>query len=130
MSSEESGGNLRPAEQTDEKMEGDQHHTELFWGCRYHRLSFRLILLEHSCLQCVNFSCAESGSATCARESSLFWTSFPWRSFSPQDTGRAPSCCCCSGSKLCSTLCNPMDFHTPGFPVLHHLPELAQTHVH
>ena len=24
----------------------------------------------------------------------------------------------------------PMDGSTPGFPVLHHLPELAQTHVH
>ena len=28
------------------------------------------------------------------------------------------------------TLCNPMDCSTPGFTVLHHLPELAQTHVH
>ena len=27
-------------------------------------------------------------------------------------------------------LCNPMDCLTPGFPVLHHLPELVQTHVH
>ena len=27
-------------------------------------------------------------------------------------------------------LCDPMDCSTPGFPVLHHLPELAQTHVH
>ena len=27
-------------------------------------------------------------------------------------------------------LCNPMDCSTPGFPALHHLPELAQTHVH
>ena len=27
-------------------------------------------------------------------------------------------------------LCNPMDCSTPGFPVLHYLPELAQTHVH
>ena len=27
-------------------------------------------------------------------------------------------------------LCNPMDCSTPGFPVHHHLPELAQTHVH
>ena len=27
-------------------------------------------------------------------------------------------------------LCNPMDCSTPGFPVLHHLPEFAQTHVH
>ena len=29
-----------------------------------------------------------------------------------------------------STLCNPMDCRTPGFPVHHQLPELAQTHVH
>ena len=27
-------------------------------------------------------------------------------------------------------LCNPMDCSTPGFPVLHHLSEFAQTHVH
>ena len=26
--------------------------------------------------------------------------------------------------------CDPMDCSTPGFPVLHHLPEFAQTHVH
>ena len=29
-----------------------------------------------------------------------------------------------------STLCNPMDYVISGFPVLYHLPELAQTHVH
>ena len=29
-----------------------------------------------------------------------------------------------------STLCNPMDCSTPGFPVDHQLPELTQTHVH
>ena len=29
----------------------------------------------------------------------------------------------------CSTLCNPMDYSTWGFPFLHCLPELAQTHV-
>ena len=29
-----------------------------------------------------------------------------------------------------STLCDPMDCHLPGFPVLHYLSELAQTHVH
>ena len=28
------------------------------------------------------------------------------------------------------TLCNPMDCSTPGFPVLHHLLELVQAHVH
>ena len=38
--------------------------------------------------------------------------------------------CCCSVTKLCSTLCNPMGYSTPGFPVLHHLLESAQIHVH
>ena len=33
-------------------------------------------------------------------------------------------------AKLCLTLCDPMDWSMPGFPVLHHLPEFAQTHVH
>ena len=35
-----------------------------------------------------------------------------------------------SGTQSCLTLCNPMDCSTPGFPVHHQLPELAQTHVH
>ena len=35
-----------------------------------------------------------------------------------------------SGALLCSTLCNPVDCTTPGFPVPHQLPELTQTHVH
>ena len=37
---------------------------------------------------------------------------------------------CCSVTQVCPTFCDPMDCSTPGFPVLHHLPELAQTHVH
>ena len=37
----------------------------------------------------------------------------------------------CSVAQSCPTvLCNPMDCSTPSFPVLHCLPELAQTHVH
>ena len=39
-------------------------------------------------------------------------------------------CCCCSVAKLCLTLWDLMDCSTPGFPVHHHLLELAQTHVH
>ena len=35
---------------------------------------------------------------------------------------------CFSVAKLCPTLCNPMDCRMPGFPVLHYLPEFAQTH--
>ena len=33
-------------------------------------------------------------------------------------------------AKSCPTLCAPMDWSTPGFPVLHYIPEFAQTHVH
>ena len=37
---------------------------------------------------------------------------------------------CCSLTQSYPTLCSPMKCSTPGFPVLQHLPELAQTHVH
>ena len=37
---------------------------------------------------------------------------------------------CYSVSQSCPTLCHPMNRSKPGFPVLHHLPESAQTHVH
>ena len=41
---------------------------------------------------------------------------------------------CCwwdySVAKLCPTLCNPTNYSMPGFPVLHYIPEFAQTHVH
>ena len=35
-----------------------------------------------------------------------------------------------SVAQWCLTLCNPMDYSMPAFPVHHQLPELAQTHVH
>ena len=35
-----------------------------------------------------------------------------------------------SVAQSCPTLCNPMDCSTPGLPVHHQLPELAQAHVH
>ena len=69
---------------------------------------------------------------------------FTWRMFTVEmvvivkkiETAQMPdsrrlvkSCCCCSVTKLYPTLCNPMDCSTPGFPVLHYLPEFAQTHV-
>ena len=37
---------------------------------------------------------------------------------------------CCSVAQSCLILCKPMDCSTPGLPVLHYLPELAQTLVH
>ena len=33
-------------------------------------------------------------------------------------------------AESCLILCDPMDCSTPGFPVLHHLAEFVQTHVH
>ena len=35
-----------------------------------------------------------------------------------------------SAPQSCLTLCNPMDCSTPGFPIHHQLPGLAQAHVH
>ena len=34
-----------------------------------------------------------------------------------------------SVARFCPTLCDPMDYSTPGFPVHHQLSELTQTHV-
>ena len=39
-------------------------------------------------------------------------------------------CCRCTVTQSCPTLGDPMDCSTTGFPVYHHLPELAQTRVH
>ena len=36
----------------------------------------------------------------------------------------------CSVTKSCPTLCDTMDCSKASFPVLHYLPEFAQTHVH
>ena len=43
---------------------------------------------------------------------------------------RSRNICCCSIAQSCLTPCDPMEYSTPGFPVLHCLPEFAQTHVH
>ena len=38
--------------------------------------------------------------------------------------------CCCLVAQSCPTLCDPMNCSTPGFLVLHYLPEFVQTLVH
>ena len=38
--------------------------------------------------------------------------------------------CCPSVAQLCPILCHPRDCSTPGFPALHCLWDLAQTHAH
>ena len=39
-------------------------------------------------------------------------------------------CCCCSVTQSCLTLCDPHGLQHARVFVFHHLPELAQTHVH
>ena len=36
----------------------------------------------------------------------------------------------CIFVQLCLTLCDPMEYSTPGFPVYHQLLEFTHTHVH
>ena len=52
-----------------------------------------------------------------------------YRSQSPRLLSLFPGCWY-SVAQSCPTLCDTMDCSMPGFPVLPHLPELAQTHVH
>ena len=55
----------------------------------------------------------------------IIWTDcFKWRWYL-QSQGQFSSV-----AQSCPVLYNPMDCSTPGFPVHHQLPELAQTHVH
>ena len=60
----------------------------------------------------------------------LYNLSFKMKSIFFQRAKFRNYCCCCSVAKSCPTLCDPKDYSTPGFPVLHYLPEFAQIHVH
>ena len=50
-----------------------------------------------------------------------------WKDYDPRKgaLGLYRLSCCCSIAKLCPTLCDPMDYSTPGFPVFHHFLEFA-----
>ena len=68
---------------------------------------------------------------------SLMLFFFPFSYTPPNLNGRTDnsiclclSLCCCWVAKSCLTLCDPVDCSTPGFLVLHYLPEFAQTPVH
>ena len=65
---------------------------------------------------------ASAATPNCAPQGDSVWRKVEYW---PQIVG-----CHCSVTKLCPTLYNSMDHSTPGFPVLHYLPEFAQTHVH
>ena len=46
------------------------------------------------------------------------------------DVATWPYLCCGSVAKSCPTLCNPVDYSTPGFPDFHYLPQFAWIHIH
>ena len=56
----------------------------------------------------------------------LYLLTLPWLKYEKLSCRH----CCVLVAKLCPALYDPMNFSTPGFPVLHCLPEFAQTHVH
>ena len=59
------------------------------------------------------------------------WTAALQASLSEHvNTDTFSRCCCCSAAKPCPTLCDPMDYGTPGSSVLHYLLEFAQIYVH
>ena len=66
---------------------------------------------------------------------SILYSAYCWdvmtlsRSVSPNSLD-SRFLCCCSVAKSCTSLCDHVNCSTPGFPVLPHLPELAQTHIH
>ena len=62
------------------------------------------------------------------RENIFLWTTTPPSLTTAQLTLPPPSVS--SVTQSCPKLCYPMDCSTPGFPVHHQLPELAQIHVH
>ena len=54
----------------------------------------------------------------------------PYHTFTYISLARTFSFSFGSVAQLCLTLCDPMDYSTPGLPVHHQLPEFTQTHVH
>ena len=61
---------------------------------------------------------------------SLYWASEILAGWMDCPPSSGCSSVCCSVARPCPTLYNPMDYSTPGFPVLHNLPEFAHTQVH
>ena len=84
--------------------------------------------LKDQTLRQTGKGCGSLLTLTCAKSAE---TGFTWCPEHPcTSPGWRVTACCCSVTQSCPTLCNPMDCSMPGFPALHHLAELAQTHVH
>ena len=67
-------------------------------------------------------ACQTSLSTVLSREE--YWNRLPFPH--PRDIPQPIS----SVAQSCMSLCNPVDYRMPGFPVYHQLPDLVHTHVH
>ena len=92
-----------------------------FIFCLVHLFFFSLLFLFHILLY---LACCLY--LNCLLFSDIFPAFIPVITISLLDS----FCPCCSVAQSCPTLCDPMDGSTAGFPVLHHLLEFAQIHVH
>ena len=91
-------------------------------------------------LDCINTQASSyptlwsSMTLSTKRESTIYmWmtnTCYPWQNRGWRQQKWQQLTLVVQSSQLCPTLRDPMDCSTPGFPVLHQLPELAHTHVH
>ena len=69
-------------------------------------------------------------SSLCSKRCQQAWLQSGLRK-TPRDTSKTLlPCCCCSAIHLCPTLCDPRTAAHQAYPVLYHLPEFVQTHVH
>ena len=80
------------------------------WSVSYSIVSTSPIYI--TCLSALEFENPALGANSCGFSNNCYLSLSP---------------CCCSVALLCLTLCDPMDCRTPSFPVLHYVPEFAQT---
>ena len=92
------------------------------WQATVHVVAKSQTWLKRKRMQCLGwsshfiFSCTWAGIYISSSLTLKFWTQSEFK-FS-------------SVTHSCLTLCEPMDWSTPGSPVHHQLPGLTQTHVH
>ena len=88
------------------------------WSVSYSVLPFHLVyVLNFSISLFFVFDVLSQAFTKCNKEAFLY-------------THKHTHTYCCSVTQSCPNLCGPMDCSMPGFPVLQHLLELAQTHIH
>ena len=94
-----------------------------------HSVQMKMINSTTSCLHCPS-PISPSSRLSCTLYLSLDSSFQP--SSSPGLSSYLVQAVCythCSATKLCPALCDPMDYSTPAFAVLHCLPEFVQTHI-